>query len=135
MLSSNIQLPECVPIDYMHAVLEGVFKGLMKSWFDSSNHRMPFYLGRDVKIINKKAKQICPSSEFTRTIRPIEMLAYCSGGSRIYRRGVQDCNARARKILGATPTFDKPHPQNAFRKSTYISDGERKCYNLASKLV
>ena len=42
-----------------------------------------------------------------------------SGGSRIYRRGVQDCNARnprTRKILGATPTFDKPRPQNAFRK-------------------
>ena len=58
-----------------------------------------------------------------------------SGGSRIYRRGVQDCNARnarARKILGATPTFDKPRPKNAFRK--YI---QRTCsyIELASKLV
>lgn len=76
VLSRNIQLPECVPIDYMHAVLEGVFKSLMKSWFDTSNHRMPFYLGRDVKTINKKAKRICPPSEFTRTIRPIDTLAY-----------------------------------------------------------
>ena len=33
--------------------------------------------------------------------------------------GVQDCNVRnacVRKILGATPTFDKPRPQNVFRK-------------------
>jgi hypothetical protein len=76
VFANDIQLPECVPIDYMHAVLEGVFKSLMKTWFDSSNHRMPFYLGRDVKTINKKAKQICPPSEFTRTIRPVETLAY-----------------------------------------------------------
>ena len=47
VLADDIQLPECVPIDYVHAVLEGVFKSLMKTWFDSSNHRMPFYLGRD----------------------------------------------------------------------------------------
>ena len=30
VFADDIQLPECVPIDYMHAVLEGVFKCLMK---------------------------------------------------------------------------------------------------------
>ena len=87
VFADDIQLPECVPIDYKHAVLEGVFKCLMKTWFDSSNHRMPFYLGRDVKTINKKAKQICPPSEFTRTIRPIETLAYVIGFGKTLRMG------------------------------------------------
>ena len=70
VLRRDLQLPECIPIDYMHAVLEGVFKSLMKSWFDTSNHRMAFYLGKDVKSINRKAKQISPPSEFSRAIRP-----------------------------------------------------------------
>ena len=60
----------------MHAVLEGVFESLMKSWFDTSNHRMAFYLGKDVKSINKKAKQISPPSEFSRAIRPIDTLPF-----------------------------------------------------------
>jgi hypothetical protein len=37
VLADDIQLPECLPIDYMHSILEGVFKALIKSWFDSSN--------------------------------------------------------------------------------------------------
>ena len=76
VLADDIQLPECLPIDYMHAVLEGVFKTLIKSWFDSSNHRMAFYLGSHIKNINKKAKQIKPPSEFTRSIRPLETISY-----------------------------------------------------------
>ena len=45
VLADDIQLPECLTINYMHAVLEGFFKTLIKSWFDSSNYRMVFYLG------------------------------------------------------------------------------------------
>ena len=76
VLADYLQLPECLPIDYMHSVLEGVFKSLLKSWFDSTNHRMPFYLGRMIKAINRKAKQIQLPSEFSRSIRPLETIAY-----------------------------------------------------------
>ena len=30
VLGKNLHLPECIPIDYMHAVLGGVFKSLDK---------------------------------------------------------------------------------------------------------
>lgn len=49
---------------------------LIKSWFDSSNHRMLFYLGSHIKKINKKAKQIDPPSEFIHSIRPLETISY-----------------------------------------------------------
>ena len=44
--------------------------------------------------------------------RVCRVLVGFSGGSRIYRRGVQDNSARkaGAKILGATPTFGKPRP-------------------------
>ena len=39
---------------------------------------------------------------------------FTEGGFRTVMRAT-----RTRKILGATPTFDKPRPQNAFRKYSY----------------
>ena len=55
VLADDIQLLECVPIDCIHTVLKGVFKSLMKTWFDSNNHCRPFYSDRDVETIYKKA--------------------------------------------------------------------------------
>ena len=37
---------------------------------------MPFYLGKHIKQINKKAKEIKPPSEFTHSIRPLETISY-----------------------------------------------------------
>lgn len=44
-LSSLLDLVNCFPVDYMHAVLEGVVRMLLKYWFDSSYHSSPFYFG------------------------------------------------------------------------------------------
>ena len=38
ILSKYIELPACVPVDYMHSVFEGVMKQLLKRWFDSKYH-------------------------------------------------------------------------------------------------
>ena len=72
VLSKQIVLPQCVPIDYMHAVLEGVFKTLIKYWFDSSHHGSPYYLGRKVSLINKMVNRIKTPREINRCPRSVE---------------------------------------------------------------
>lgn len=47
ILSSHLNVLKCIPIDYMHAVLEGVTKSLIYFWFDSKNHTRNFYLGKE----------------------------------------------------------------------------------------
>ena len=35
LLSKYLVFPQCIVVDYMHCVLEGVMKQLMKLWFGS----------------------------------------------------------------------------------------------------
>ena len=46
VLSSSLDIVEAVPVDYMHAVLEGVSRRLLFTCPDSKNHMCRFYLGR-----------------------------------------------------------------------------------------
>ena len=48
-LAAHIDLVECIPIDYMHAVLEGVTKQFLSLCLNSKNHKCSFYLGKDTK--------------------------------------------------------------------------------------
>ncbi len=34
LLYDYLEFPQCIPIDYMHSILEGVFKSLMQFWFN-----------------------------------------------------------------------------------------------------
>lgn len=43
-LANHVDYPQCIPVDYMHSVLEGVFKQLMKRWFDAKFHDQPLVL-------------------------------------------------------------------------------------------
>ena len=45
-LAKSIEFPTSVPIDYMHSVLEGVFKSLMNRWFQSKFHGELYSLRR-----------------------------------------------------------------------------------------
>ena len=65
MLASTLDLVDGIPIDYMHAVLEGVTKWLLHAWFKSQNHREAFYLGRSMKQIDNLLLKQCPPSEFS----------------------------------------------------------------------
>ena len=76
ILSELLQLPECIPIDYMHAILEGVFKRLFLSWTSTSSHHKPYYLGPYKKLIDKMASRIKPPSDFSRTLRSIDLIKY-----------------------------------------------------------
>lgn len=71
ILSTHINLLKSVPIDYMHAVLEGVTKSLLNCWFNSIYHKSKFYLGRRRKEIDRALLRIKPPHDFRRTPRSI----------------------------------------------------------------
>ena len=70
--SSTLDVVNCIPVDYMHAVLEGVTQWLMKSWFDSKQHSKPYYIGRQVNKIDEHLLKLRPPSEFSRPPRSIK---------------------------------------------------------------
>ena len=76
ILSSSIDIVKSVPIDYMHAILEGITKSLFNCWFNSKYHKSIYYLGKKVTAINSALLRIKPPGEFRRTPRPIETSKY-----------------------------------------------------------
>lgn len=73
ILAPYINIVKDVPIDYMHAVLEGVGRTLiMKFWMNGSYRNFCFYLMREVKDIDKSLLAIKPPHEFRRSPRSIE---------------------------------------------------------------
>ena len=51
LLGEHIKFPEKILIDYMHLVLEGVCKVLLK-WFNSKIKVSEYYIGNNFKINN-----------------------------------------------------------------------------------
>ena len=49
--ASIINLVDSVPVDYMHAVLEGVTCTLLNAWFLSCNHGEPYYLEANLPLL------------------------------------------------------------------------------------
>ena len=70
-LASAFDIVASFPVDYMHAVLEGVTRWLLRRWFDSKFHASPFYLGRHIKEIDSVYLQQRPPQEFSRPPRSI----------------------------------------------------------------
>lgn len=76
MLSTHINIVDAVPVDYMHAILEGVVKKLIEFWTDTKRHSKRYCLSRNIDEINKRLKRIKPPHEFRRTPRPITPNSY-----------------------------------------------------------
>ncbi len=56
VLAEHIKFPQCIPVDYMHLVLESVFKQLMKLWFSPSFCQESYSMRKDMSTnttINK----------------------------------------------------------------------------------
>jgi len=70
-LADCLDLVECNPVDYMHAVLKGIMGRLMYLWFDTKNHRQSYYLGKSVRAIDRRLISQIPPNDFTRSPRPI----------------------------------------------------------------
>ena len=58
--------------DYMHCVLLGIVRLLLKLWFTTSFHKDPWYLGKVVKQIDDVYCNIRPPDEISRTPRSME---------------------------------------------------------------
>lgn len=65
-LTSILDLVDSIPVDYMHAVLEGVTRLLLNSWFLTCNHGEPFYLGSKLAEIDRIFLKQRPPSELSR---------------------------------------------------------------------
>uniref|UniRef100_A0A1X7VX31 Uncharacterized protein n=1 Tax=Amphimedon queenslandica TaxID=400682 RepID=A0A1X7VX31_AMPQE len=74
ILSTIVNIPFGVPIDYMHAVLEEVVKSLMNRWVKVSNQ--PYSLHQYVALINKAMLCIKPPHEFRGSPRSIDTFAF-----------------------------------------------------------
>lgn len=59
LLGEHLESPECIPIDYMHSVLEGVFKQLMKLWFDPKFHSEQYNLIRSMQVNVPRHRLTC----------------------------------------------------------------------------
>ena len=59
-------------VDYMHCVLLGVTKMLLKLWFDSVHSKELWYCGTKVELADSKLLQIKPPLNITRTPRSIQ---------------------------------------------------------------
>ena len=45
-ISDILDLPKSIPIDYMHLTCLGLFKSILKHWFESTYHNKDFYIGK-----------------------------------------------------------------------------------------
>jgi len=70
-LSSVIDIPEAVPVDYMHAALEGVAKKIILTCLDAKHRHHKFYLGKVTKQIDESLQNIKPPEELRRSPRSI----------------------------------------------------------------
>lgn len=68
----TIDLVNSVPVDYMHAVLEGVTRDLLRRWFLPKHHSGAAYLGSKVKVIDKLLLRQQPPHELSRPPRSLE---------------------------------------------------------------
>lgn len=68
----NFDLVQGLSCDYMHCVLLGVCRILLRLWHDSKHHQEIWYLGTVVKELDARLCSIRPPSEIKRTPRSIE---------------------------------------------------------------
>lgn len=59
-------------VDYMHCVLLGVCRQLLKLWLKRKNHRSLWYIGNHVSKLDKRLLAIRPLIEMQRTPRSME---------------------------------------------------------------
>ena len=59
-------------VDYMHCVLLGVCRQLLKLWFNSKNSKEVWYIGNQIEELDSRLLNIQPPNEMKRTPRSIE---------------------------------------------------------------
>ena len=75
LLSNYLTFPQCIPVDYMHCVLEGVVKQLLKLWFGSNFHKEAFSLRKHINQIDKILSNIKTPNEIQRRPRSLDHIS------------------------------------------------------------
>ena len=57
--------------DYLHSVCQGVMRQFSGLWLDSQNHRKPWYIGRQMKDLDRRLLKMQPPCEVTRYPRSL----------------------------------------------------------------
>ena len=60
-------------IDYMHCVLLGICRLLLRLWMQSTYHQEVWYIGNQMNIVDSRLCNIKPPNEIQRTPRSIEL--------------------------------------------------------------
>ena len=64
------------PPDYLHAVLLGVMKKLLKMWIRTSFHRKPWYIGNQLNAFDAALMEMTPNNDIKRCPRTIKDLDF-----------------------------------------------------------
>ena len=75
-LSDLIDIILCIPVDYMHAILEGLAKQFMKYWFGSEFSGYVFNIRKFLSEIDKRLLRMKPPHAFRRSPRSIKCLSF-----------------------------------------------------------
>lgn len=75
-------------VDYMHCVLLGVCRQLLRLWLLSQYHEEVWYLGNKLSVLDERLCNIKPPSEIKRTPRSL-------ASTRMYWKGKVSCAVEA----------------------------------------
>ena len=67
---------DCIPLEYMHFILEGITKAFLDCWLNPKNKQFSFYIGDHEGDIDKYLLRIKPPHEFWHSPRPISKRFY-----------------------------------------------------------
>ena len=80
MVLTYFDLVKDFVVDYLHCVCLGVTKLITNEWFDTENHREPFYAGgRKKHIVQRRLKSFRPPSEISRITKDIDRKGHWKG--------------------------------------------------------
>ena len=71
-------------IDYMHGILLGIGRLLLRLWIQACNHLELWYIGDQITTIDDRLCSITPPNEIQRTPRSIELTVKFWKGSYIH---------------------------------------------------
>ncbi|XP_020622265.1 uncharacterized protein LOC110059888 [Orbicella faveolata] len=111
--------------DYMHGCLLGITKTLLYKWFSSTNHKRDFFIGGQIKKINKRILQMRPPDVLARLQRDLEKHFKNFKGCNYNQQTLKMflilfCRSYKATVLTFIPC-DRKYSQSEYRKAVVYS--------------
>lgn len=81
-------------VDYMHCILLGITRLLLRLWMQSTYYQELWYIGTQIGIMDRRLCNIKPPDEIQRTPRSIELTVKFWKGCKLY--AIATCCAYSR---------------------------------------